>query len=179
MRDHVVTWHNTSLNPASRTLILINHPVRSLDTPEEGILSDLWPPNSPGCRLFPYRFLHLRQQGWRSLREKIIKRGRITWTFGKWPRYVQQGAVTADRNTWTVRRWRGIGVEGKEMKERGRERSLEGLMISRESSHRIRDEINVATYEMRAWRISFDSFVERNGISGQVSLASRFCRVRW
>lgn len=40
-------------------------------------------------------------------------------------------------------------VEGKE-KKRGREgrRGLEGLIISRERSHRIRDEINVATYEM-------------------------------
>lgn len=71
------------------------------------------------------------------MREKIIKRGRVTWTFGKWPRYVQQGAVTADRNTRVARK-----------EKRGRERSLEGLMISRERSHRIRDEINVATYEI-------------------------------
>lgn len=43
MRNRVVTWHNTSLNPASRTLILINHRVRSLDTPEEGIPDHLSP----------------------------------------------------------------------------------------------------------------------------------------
>lgn len=35
------------------------------------------------------------------------------WTFGKWPRYVQQGALTADRNTWTASMDR---VEGKEKK---------------------------------------------------------------
>lgn len=59
---------------------------------------------------------------------------------------MQQGALTADRNTWTASMDR---VEGKE-KKRGREgrRGLEGLIISRERSHRIRDEINVATYEM-------------------------------
>lgn len=116
MRNRVVTWHNTSLNPASRTLILINHRVRSLDTPEEGIPDHLSPPD---CRLFPILFsIYVNKV---DLREKIIKRSRVTWTFGKWPRYVQQGAVTADRNT------RGPcvdRVEGKE-KERKRERGLE------------------------------------------------------
>lgn len=55
MRNHVVTWHNPSLNPVSRTLILINHPVRSLDTPEEGIHRSLTT-YLPGCRLFPIVF---------------------------------------------------------------------------------------------------------------------------
>lgn len=166
MRNRVVTWHNTSLNPASRTLILINHRVRSLDTPEEGIPDHLSPPD---CRLFPILFsIYVNKV---DLREKIIKR--VTWTFGKWPRYVQQGAVTADRNT------RGPcvdRVEGKE-KERKRGEGFEkGWMISREPSHRIRDETNVATYEIvRVWRISFDGFVERNGISFRGKFRSRFC----
>lgn len=52
MRNRVVTWHNTSLNPASRTLILINHRVRSLDTPEEGIPDHLSPRVAASCLSF-------------------------------------------------------------------------------------------------------------------------------
>jgi len=41
----------------------------------------------------------------------IIKRGRVAWTFGKRPRFVQQSALTADRNTWTRAADRGCGKE--------------------------------------------------------------------
>lgn len=154
MRNHVVTWHNLSLNPVSRTLILINHPVRSLDTPEEGIHRSLTT-YLPGCRLFPIVFsiyVNKVDDPWekRLLSVAVLRgpsvNGRGTCSKVQWPQI-------------ETHVWRG-------RKKRGRERSLEGLMISRERSHRIRDEINVATYEiMRVWRISFDSFVERNGIS--------------
>lgn len=54
------------------------------------------------------------------LRRMIIKRGRVAWTFGKRPRFVQQSALTADRNTWTrpasrrtKGKWEGeVRVEG-------------------------------------------------------------------
>lgn len=65
------------------------------------------------------------------MEEKIIKHGRVTWTFGKWPWFVQQGALTADRNTWT----QTVSVTVVPWKRRKtREGSFEGLMISREAS---------------------------------------------
>ena len=96
-----------------------------------------------------YRFLHLWQgkvdDPWK---EKVIKHGRVTWTFGKWPRFVQsRGALTADRNTWTrTVSVTEVPVDGKKNDVEG---SFEGPMISREASAIIvRDEINVASYEI-------------------------------
>lgn len=56
-------------------------------------------------------------QGRRSSRRMIIKRGRVAWTFGKRPRFVQQSALTADRNTWT--RPASAGAGGGCGRERG------------------------------------------------------------
>lgn len=59
------------------------------------------PPNSY-ARFVSLRFLRsLGRTGSTILRRMIIKRGRVAWTFGKRPRFVQQSALTADRNTWT------------------------------------------------------------------------------
>lgn len=67
------------------------------------------------CRLcFPALPALSGRTGSTILRRMIIKRGRVAWTFGKRPRFVQQSALTADRNTWT-RRQAGKGC--------GRERS--------------------------------------------------------
>lgn len=88
-------------------------------------------PNSYANFVF-LRFLRsLERTGSTILQRMIIKRGRVAWTFGKRPRFVQQSALTADRNTWTratstsgQRVWEGeVRVEGWGV---GGRRGLEG-----------------------------------------------------
>lgn len=57
--------------------------------------------NSYASFVFLHFLRSLGRTGSSILRRMIIKRGRVAWTFGKRPRFVQQSALTADRNTWT------------------------------------------------------------------------------